>query len=188
MNEIKTIEINEQILNQIDRQINLAYWLSGIIIGLAIFIVGYQVYINSKTIKNIKEENNRSLKITMKKLFIVTLKSKKKIGIYETSELIDYLEIYRNDLQEDKEVEELLKYVKFQCIDSYLSRFVSSLSTEKENLRKNIARNLTDNILEPNLVKKEIERLEIENESEDFKKQVVNELIKLKGIFEDYNI
>lgn len=115
------VNIDSHILEQMNRQIEMAYWISGTVIALAIFVVGYQVAINTKTIKSLKKENAEGIKKTAKELFRITLQTAIKLGGYRFIDFKEYLEIYKNVVGYDKEIQNLLVIIKSKAIQESIS-------------------------------------------------------------------
>ena len=124
------VNIDSQILEQMNRQIDMAYWISGTVIALAIFVVGYQIAINTKTIKSLKKENAEGIKKTAKELFRITLQTVIKLGGFRFIDFKEYLEIYTNEIEYDKDIQNLLEIIKAKAIQESLYSLTHSTSEQ----------------------------------------------------------
>lgn len=97
--------------------------LAGLIVTVAIFAVGYQVYINNNTIKKLKQENRKLIITTVKPLFIDNLKMQnqsKSTSFQDITDCVDYFNLYFSN---DKEAADSVQHYLKNCVKKVIFRF-----------------------------------------------------------------
>ncbi len=114
--------LSEQILNQIDRQINFAYFMAGIVVSIAIFIVGYQVYINSKALSRLKEDNRKEIDRAVDSLNTDFLLGQlnSSFDLYNEKQIDSWLKVYSNIKNPEAHLIIAMKEIKIKYLFSIL--------------------------------------------------------------------
>lgn len=179
---METITIDKQILEQMDRQINLAYWLAGIVITIAIFVIGYQVFINTKTIASLKKENKKNIKKSAKELFKISLQASIKLGGFNRKEIEGYLKVYKYELEEDEDILNLLQIIKVKTIREIIHRYTNfSLDISEQDIK--IIMDSPNNSDELNDL---LNRIGVE--TKNLKENIIRDVNSVKALFFQYGV
>lgn len=90
--------------------------LSGLIVAIAFFVVGYQIYINHRAVQKIKNENKALLTETIKPLFITSLREQLKLGGISYKSITSAINYYKSHLQDEEEPTKEIHYYLVMCI------------------------------------------------------------------------
>lgn len=119
---METIQISKQILEQMDRQLNFSYFLAGTIVTLAVVVIGYQLIINEKKIKEIKRENRKIMADMTAPIFISNVKQLTRMGFYGIRDVEELVQIYRMNFSEDDKVTKQMSALKSRYIKKLLDQ------------------------------------------------------------------
>lgn len=116
---METISLNKEILDQIDRQIDFAYFVAGITVTLALVIITYQIVISEKRLKQIKKENEEQVKEITSSLFMFSIEQMTLKDYVELDNSVKKLvEIYHRYFNENVTIRNQMKELKYLCLRS----------------------------------------------------------------------
>lgn len=143
---MKIINIDEQVLEQMNRQIDFAYFLAASVIAIALLVVGYQLTINHKTINSIKEENSKILKKTLRPLVMNQLAT---LSILETEDEFartkELLELILTQFKDDKELFKVAKD-RYENIRSGHVHMFYEIGQEQKSFHKHLNDSMKQNV------------------------------------------
>lgn len=131
--ETEYIEFFKMQVEHANRVSDVVLSLSGIIVSVSIFVVGYQVFLNKRTVQKIKQENKTLITETIKPLFITSLGEQTKLGGVNYYSIKDSIAYYNSYLKDDEESTKEIQYFLVKCIISKIRNFNSNYVNEKNN-------------------------------------------------------
>lgn len=163
---MEKIEINSDVLEQIERQLNFSYSaigvmaaISGIIVTLAIVVVGYQLTINKKIINELKEENKKSIENVTAPIFVYTVSQMIRMGAYGINDIENLVGIYLENFKGNEEVRKIMETLKIRFIEGLKNKIMYTAPTGSEmyeEIKLNVDFNMYLNSVEKDIQESEI--------------------------------
>lgn len=123
---MKIINIDEQVLDQMNRHIDFAYFLAGTMVALALAVVVIQLVINRTTINSIRKENKELMTETLRPLLVSQLSSVRDVLSIDDFECFeDLVVLVKEHYSNDSEVTNLI-FLRCMALRSKMIRDLAS--------------------------------------------------------------
>jgi len=129
---MEKIEISKQILDQMDRQINFAYFLASAMFVLAGLVLGVQYVINEKKLEKMKKEIVQQIADVTLPLFINNIKQIMITG-FEIEDVKNFLVVYKKNFSGYSDAKNQMNELIDKGIVNRISYSDNSLPIEKQS-------------------------------------------------------